>query len=61
MPVVLGPTEDEIRIRAYHLWKTAGEPDGTMDRFWYRAESELLQERARSGEVPAGMTDNLPV
>jgi Protein of unknown function (DUF2934) len=61
MPVMLGPTEEEIRIRAYHLWKVAGEPDGKMNGFWYQAESELLQERAGTGEVPPGMTDNLPV
>jgi Protein of unknown function (DUF2934) len=61
MPVVLGPTEEEIRIRAYLLWRTAGEPCGRMDRFWYQAETELLQERADSGEAPPGMTDNLPV
>jgi hypothetical protein len=61
MPVMLGPTEEEIRIRAYLLWKAAGELDGKMDRFWYQAESELLQERASFGELPPGMTDNLPV
>jgi hypothetical protein len=61
MPVVLGPTEEEIRIRAYLLWRAAGEPYGRMDRFWYQAETEILQERAGSGEVPPGMTDNLPV
>jgi len=61
MPVLLGPTEEEIRIRAYLLWKEAGEPGCRMDIFWYQAESKLLQERANSGEVPPGMTDNLPV
>ena len=61
MPVTYGPTEEDIRIRAYHLWKLAGEPDGKMDRFWYRAERELLNELAVSGELPPGMTDNLPV
>jgi Protein of unknown function (DUF2934) len=61
MPVVLGPTEEEIRVRAYLLWRAAGEPDGKMDRCWYQAESELLKERAGSGELPPGMTDNLPV
>jgi hypothetical protein len=32
-----------------------------MDTFWYEAEKELLAERAKQGEVPPGMTDNLPV
>ncbi|MCK1477718.1 hypothetical protein ACVWZZ_008361 [Bradyrhizobium sp. LM6.10] len=54
-------SEEEIRNRAYHLWKEAGEPAGTMDTFWYEAEKELLAERREQGEVPPGMTDNLPV
>ena len=40
------PTEEEIRTRAFRLWKDAGEPDGMMETFWYRAEKELLQQRA---------------
>jgi hypothetical protein len=36
------PTEDEIRVRAFKLWRGAGEPDGQMDTFLYRAEKELL-------------------
>ncbi len=47
---MLGPTEEQIRIRAYDLWKAAGEPDGKMDRLWYQAESELLHERAGSAK-----------
>ena len=53
--------ETEIRTRAYHLWKEAGEPDGGTDAFWYQAEKDLLVERADQGDVPPGMTDNLPV
>jgi hypothetical protein len=56
-----GPTEEEIRTRAFHLWKSAGEPDGKMDRFWYQAEKQLLNERAAAGDPPPGMTDNLPI
>jgi hypothetical protein len=56
-----GITEDDIRNRAYHLWAEAGEPAGRMDTFWYQAEKELLAERAVEGEVPPGMTDNLPI
>jgi Protein of unknown function (DUF2934) len=37
------PTEDEIRMRAFKLWRGAGEPDGQMDTFWYLAEKELLE------------------
>jgi len=60
-----GLTEDEIRTRAYLLWKTAGEPEGNMDTFWYHAEKELIKECRKecrtTGEIPPGMTDNLPV
>lgn len=56
-----GLSEEEIRKRAYELWKAAGEPNGKMDRLWYEAEKELVAERSEQGEVPPGMTDNLPV
>lgn len=56
-----GLTEDEIRARAYELWRSAGEPAGQADEFWHRAESELLAKRRDQGEVPPGMTDNIPV
>lgn len=55
-----GLSEDDIRNRAYHLWKEAGEPAGRMDIYWYQAERELLDERAEPGDIPSGMTDNLP-
>jgi hypothetical protein len=54
-------TEDEIRTRAYLLWKAAGEPEGNIDTFWYQAEKELIEESRTTGELPPGMTDNLPV
>ena len=56
-----GLTEEDVRKRAYEIWKSAGEPSGKMDTFWYEAEKELLAERSEQGEVPPGMTDNLPV
>jgi Protein of unknown function (DUF2934) len=54
-------TEEDIRKRAYHLWKLAGEPNGNPDEFWYQAEKEIIKENAELGDVPPGMTDNLPV
>ncbi|MDI3560255.1 DUF2934 domain-containing protein [Bradyrhizobium sp. Arg816] len=54
-------SEEQIRDRAYHLWREAGEPAGRMDTFWYEAEKMLLAERAAQGEVPPGLNDNLPV
>jgi Protein of unknown function (DUF2934) len=56
-----GLTEEDVRNRAYEIWKSAGEPSGTMDAFWYEAEKQLLEERSKQGELPPGMTDNLPV
>jgi hypothetical protein len=56
-----GLSEEDIRKRAYELWKAAGEPNGKMDTLWYEAEKELVAERSEQGEVPPGMTDNLPV
>jgi hypothetical protein len=56
-----GLNEEDIRKRAYELWKAAGEPAGKMDTLWYEAEKELVAERSEQGEVPPGMTDNLPV
>ncbi|MGY3622378.1 DUF2934 domain-containing protein [Bradyrhizobium sp. USDA 10063] len=53
--------EQEIRNRAYRLWRAAGEPAGQTHRFWYQAEKELLAERENQGELPPGMTDNLPI
>ena len=38
-------TEDQIRLRAFHLWKAAGEPGGSRDCFWYQAEKEILAEQ----------------
>jgi len=45
-------TEDEIRRRAYELWKAAGRPDDRSDAFWYQAEIDLLEKDAEKGEVP---------
>ena len=55
------PTEQEIRQLAFQLWQQAGKPEGKSDAFWYQAEKELLGEKSEPGELPPGMTDNLPV
>jgi hypothetical protein len=36
-----GPTDDEIRVAAYHKWVAAGSPPGDDMRFWFEAEREL--------------------
>jgi DUF2934 family protein len=35
------PTPEQIRWRAYELWKLAGEPEDREQEFWYEAEREL--------------------
>ncbi|WP_433994476.1 MULTISPECIES: DUF2934 domain-containing protein [Bradyrhizobium] len=34
-----GPTEEEIRTKAYQLWRFVGEPACKMDKFWNQAEN----------------------
>ena len=59
--MMAGLSEEDIRMRAYALWQKAGEPRDKMDVFWYEAEKQLLAERSEQGDVPPGMTDNLPI
>ena len=44
--------EEDIRTRAYKLWKAAGEHNTKMDAFWYQAEKELLADRASENSAP---------
>ena len=39
----LGPTDDAIRTRAYHLWQAAGEPTGAADAHWQAARAALTE------------------
>ena len=55
------PTDEEIRAKAYQLWKQAGEPEGQAESFWHQAEEELGRESTELGEPLPGMTDNLPI
>jgi hypothetical protein len=50
---------EEVRRRAYQLWKDAGE--GQSDAFWYQAERNCYLKRTEPGKLPPGMTDNLPI
>jgi hypothetical protein len=36
------PNQENIRARAYDLWKLAGEPEDRDEEFWLQAEQELL-------------------
>jgi hypothetical protein len=37
----LHPDEEDIRTRAYDLWRQAGEPENQDEKFWLLAEHEL--------------------
>jgi hypothetical protein len=49
----LGPTNDEIKARAYQCWHERGCPHGTPEEDWHRAEQELRRERLQSGKTRA--------
>ena len=34
---------DDIRLRAYRKWESAGKPTGDGVQFWLEAEQELMQ------------------
>ena len=36
-----GPSDDEVRARAYAKWEEAGRPDGREEEFWQEARREL--------------------
>jgi Protein of unknown function (DUF2934) len=50
------PDEEDIRTRAYDLWKQAGEPEDRDEEFWLLAEQELRNEDKSS---PPRTPDNL--
>lgn len=35
------PTDDEIRVRAYQIWKDEGQPEGMAAEHWRRASEEV--------------------
>jgi Protein of unknown function (DUF2934) len=42
------PDEEDIRTRAYDLWRQAGEPEGRDEEFWHLAEQELRNNNKSS-------------
>jgi hypothetical protein len=38
------PSEEQIRIRSYHLWESEGRQDGKSQEYWLRAKAELEAE-----------------
>lgn len=47
------PTEDEIRLRAYHLWDINGRQDGRELDYWLQAALEL-EDLASAGHHARG-------
>lgn len=47
---------DAIREAAYHLWVSAGQPDGQDQQFWFQAEASLAKpapkKRAAAKKAP---------
>lgn len=43
-----GPTEEQIRLRAYQIWRARGGFEGDPVSDWLKAERELIEERKRS-------------
>ena len=44
--------DDNIRQRAYALWKDAGSPEGDDEKFWLDAETELMARGALDRPTP---------
>jgi hypothetical protein len=51
-PPLCPPTEEEIRVLAYHKWVAAGCPPGDGVCFWLEAEKELAQNRKPCPSTP---------
>lgn len=44
-------TEDQVRLRAYFLWKAHGEKNSLPDEYWYAAIESLKKERSPLGKL----------
>jgi hypothetical protein len=40
---MIHPLHQQIELRAYQLWQERGEPIGTPEQDWFKAELELIQ------------------
>ena len=43
--------EDRIRLRAHQLWEAEGQPHGSHDEHWRRAEEEVDAEKPASARA----------
>lgn len=62
------PTEDEIRVRAYLIWKREGCPQGKAAEHWLQAKAELDAEfeadwhaASLEGETTSFVLPHLPI
>ncbi len=53
-------TNNAIRERAYHIWESAGRPDGRADEHWHQAMHEVISappmttpEKPKAKKAPA--------
>lgn len=54
-PIQARTTSNETALRAYRLWEQRGSPLGSPDEDWFRAEKEILSEKAPSAETPKSL------
>ena len=52
-----GPSHEEIARRAYQLWEERGNPAGSHEEDWYRAEHELRHPSDAAGDTPAATAE----
>ena len=48
----ISPTQDEIALRAYHIYLERGSAPGDPMEDWLRAEQELLEPARKNGRKP---------
>jgi hypothetical protein len=50
------PTNEQIRQRAYQIWREAGCPEGRHEEDWAQARSELQNPSGAHNPVPERLT-----
>jgi Protein of unknown function (DUF2934) len=41
-------TDEDIQVRAYHLWEADGRPEGKHDHYWHVASKEMKAAPAKA-------------
>jgi hypothetical protein len=51
------PRHDDIALLAYSYWEARGQPEGSPDIDWFRAEEELKKRRLRYAPERLSISD----